>query len=172
MKPLFKSPALKYLWTLPAFLLLSGMLPFKPDHKIHSIDLNLTSDTTLHQISDDLIYSKLDTMPHFIGGMNGYDKFIIENAHYPILASSNRIQGVAYIKFIVEKDGSLSNISIARNPGSGLGDEALRVIKLSPKWVPGQKHGKPVRTLFVAPVGFSLEFDSRGTVTGSKSINN
>ncbi|MGZ3812139.1 MAG: energy transducer TonB, partial [Mucilaginibacter sp.] len=67
------------------------------------------------------------------------------------------VQGKVYIGFIVEKDGTLSNLKILREPGYGSGKEALRVMSLSPKWEPGIQNGRKVRVKYTIPITFALE---------------
>lgn len=118
--------------------------------------------------NNDSIYFKVDTFPQFPGGLNAYNKFINKNAHYPKIASDNNIMGEVLFQVLIEKDGSISDIRLIREPGSGMGEEAKRVVKMLPKWVPGIKDGKPVRTWLSIPVNF-LWIDQYTTlVTGTK----
>ncbi len=66
-------------------------------------------------------------------------------------------QGRVILQFVVEKDGSLSNIAALRDPGNGLGEEAIRVLKLAPKWKPGVQNGRNVRVQYTIPVNFNLD---------------
>ncbi|OCX51528.1 hypothetical protein BEL04_16010 [Mucilaginibacter sp. PPCGB 2223] len=102
------------------------------------------------------VYRAVDVQPEFPGGTEGLAKFIQQNMKYPALAKQNNVQGKAYISFVVERDGSLGDIKVVREPGSGTGDEAVRVMKLSPKWTPGVLGGEKVRVMFTLPVNFSL----------------
>ncbi len=70
----------------------------------------------------------------------------------PAEASKNNISGKAYMQFMVEKDGSLSEFKIVKDAGFGIGDEIIRVLKLSPNWLPGTQEGKPVRVMYNLPV--------------------
>lgn len=87
--------------------------------------------------------------------------FISEHVRYPALARENGVNGTAVIRFVVEKDGSLTGIEIVRDPGAGLGPEAERVVHLmantGPKWAPGRQTGRAVRVQFNLPVRFKLE---------------
>ena len=87
--------------------------------------------------------------------------FISKRIRYPAIASENGISGTAVIRFVVERDGTLSNIELVRDPEAGLGKEALRVVELlateGPKWAPGKQNGRPVRVQFNLPVRFKLE---------------
>ena len=87
--------------------------------------------------------------------------FIGKRIRYPAIAKENGVSGSAVIRFVVERDGSLSNIELLRDPGTGLGAEALRVVQLmateGEKWTPGKQRGRPVRVQFNLPVKFRLE---------------
>ncbi|MBI1227937.1 MAG: TonB family protein [Bacteroidetes bacterium] len=83
-------------------------------------------------------------------------KFIYENIRYPDIARQNGIEGTVYIKFVVEKDGSISNANIVRDIGGGCGQEAMRVVGKMPKWQPGKQRGRAVRVQFNLPVKFKL----------------
>lgn len=95
------------------------------------------------------IYSNPGTYPSFEGGMVKFHKFFAKNFKAP-----NRYKGVGNLglSFVIEKDGSLTDIKVVKDPGNGTGAEALRVMKLSPKWIPGKDNGKVVRTLFYLPI--------------------
>jgi protein TonB len=75
---------------------------------------------------------------------------------YPSLAKDNGIEGTVVVRFIVEKDGSISQPAIIRDIGGGCGAEALRVVKSMPTWLPGKQQGRPVRVQFSLPVQFKL----------------
>ncbi|WP_367393014.1 energy transducer TonB [Lewinella sp. LCG006] len=87
--------------------------------------------------------------------------FIGQHVRYPAIAKENGVSGTAVIRFVVEKDGSLTQIEIVRDPGATLGQEAQRVVQLmadsAPKWSPGKQQGRPVRVQFNLPVRFKLE---------------
>ena len=90
----------------------------------------------------------------FPGGEEAMYDFINRNLQYP--EGAGCITGTVVIRFVVEKDGSISNVSIAREIGGGCGKEAARVVKMMPKWNPGKKNGKEVRSEFILPVKFQL----------------
>jgi protein TonB len=83
-------------------------------------------------------------------------EFIYANINYPSIARENGIQGMVVVKFVVERDGSISNIEIGRDIGGGCGNEAVRVVSIMPKWNPGKQRGTPVRVMFTLPVKFQL----------------
>lgn len=103
------------------------------------------------------VYSKVDVMPSFKGG--GIDKFrewVQKKTKYPQTATANGIQGKVYITFIIEKDGSISNVKVARGVDPLIDDEALKSVKSSPRWTPGMLKGKAVRVSYFIPVNFEL----------------
>ncbi len=85
------------------------------------------------------------------------ESFLALNTNYPKLAVDSNIQGTVRVKFVVEKDGRITNIQITRSIHKLLDDEALRVVKRMPKWRPGKHNGKPVRMSFSLPFKFQLE---------------
>ncbi len=84
-------------------------------------------------------------------------QFIYSNIKYPAIARENGVEGMVVVKFVVEKDGSISQPEVVRDIGAGCGQEALRVVTMMPKWEPGKQRGRPVRVQFNLPVKFKLE---------------
>ena len=82
--------------------------------------------------------------------------FIYENIRYPSTARENNISGMVVVQFVVETDGSISNVNVIRDVGAGCGEEAKRVVKMMPPWNPGKQRGRAVRVMFTLPVRFSL----------------
>lgn len=75
---------------------------------------------------------------------------------YPAEAVKNNVQGKVFLSFVVEMDGSLTNIKVERRLGSGTDEEAVRVLEESPKWIPGMQNGRPVRVKYNIPISFAL----------------
>jgi len=100
----------------------------------------------------------VEEMPKFgKGGLNEFrNEFVMKNIKYPEEAQDNKITGCVYLEFVVEKDGSLSGFKSIRNADSALINEAIRVVKMSPKWTPGKHNGKAARVKFVLPINFVL----------------
>ncbi|MDE6290150.1 MAG: energy transducer TonB [Muribaculaceae bacterium] len=96
-------------------------------------------------------------MAEFPGGMPALMRWLSSNIHYPESAQKNDIQGRVIVKFIVEKDGSITNAQVIRSVDSDLDREALRVVSKMPKWIPGKNGGMPVRSYFTLPVSFRLQ---------------
>lgn len=103
---------------------------------------------------DDAVYSIVSEQPSFPGGMQEMMKFISENRKYPAEAKAKEIHGKVIVAFVVERDGSLSDVKIRRGIGYGCDEEAIRLIKSMPKWTPGKQNGKAVRVSFMLPVTF------------------
>ncbi len=107
-------------------------------------------DVTLSQPGD--VYTSVEVLPHFPGGVEGFTNFLKQNINNKKAEAPGRVN----ITFVVEKDGSLSDVhAIGRNTESKAAEEAIRVIKLSPKWEPGKQNGKPVRVQYTVPVVFN-----------------
>lgn len=98
----------------------------------------------------------VDQQPSFPGGTNALNTFIVSNLKYPVFAQEKGIQGRVVVKFIVEKDGSISNVEVDRSV-PGLDNEAMRVVKAMPKWIPGQINGKAVKVECSHPFVFRLQ---------------
>lgn len=128
----------------------------KTEIEDQSIVNQLVTPTQIIQSTEDSVYDKVDVSPEYPGGMNEMVKFISSNIIYPEAAKKANIKGVVYVSFIVEKDGSISNIKILRGIGGGCDEETIRVVKLMPKWTPGKKGEKPVRVKVALPVKFEL----------------
>jgi len=108
---------------------------------------------------EDKTYEMFDIQkpPSFPGGEKELLKFLAENIKYPPLARENNIQGNVALTFVVNKNGSVSDVSILRDIGGGCGKEAVRVVNSMPKWNPGEANGNPVKVRFTLPVRFKLE---------------
>lgn len=108
------------------------------------------------EVAEAEIFTVVEESPQFPGGHDARLKFLEENIHYPDEARNSLVQGTVYISFVVEKDGSITDIRVLRGIGAGCDEEAVRVIKLMPRWKPGKQRGKPVRVHFNLPIKFSL----------------
>lgn len=83
-------------------------------------------------------------------------KWLTKNLSYPVIAQQQKIQGKVLVSFIINKDGTISSPKVVKSVSPELDREALRVIRIMPKWKPGEDHGKPCRTYFCIPVVFKL----------------
>ncbi|MBP6411705.1 MAG: DUF2059 domain-containing protein [Pseudarcicella sp.] len=102
-------------------------------------------------ISDNTIYNTagVEVKPEFPGGMDQFYKFVAENFKTPKV---EKLAGKIYVTFVIEIDGSITGMKVLRDIGYGTGEEAIRVLKLSPKWLPGQQNGKTVRCTYSLPI--------------------
>ncbi len=108
-------------------------------------------------VQEEEIFTIVEEQPEFPGGEEARIKFITENIKYPQIAKENGIEGKVFITFVVEKDGSISNVRLLRDIGGGCGEEAIRVVKAMPKWKPGKQRGQAVRVQFNMPINFVLQ---------------
>lgn len=113
----------------------------------------------------------VEEMPSFPGGLAALSKFIADNTNYPAEAKEKGIHGRVVVGFVVEKDGSLSHIEIARSVDSLLDKEALRVVRSMPKWNPGKQKGETVSVKYVIPVNFKLPANNQSNTTADVSAN-
>ena len=106
-------------------------------------------------VDDNNIYSNagIEVKPDFPGGMAKFYKFVGNNYRTPEELESS---GKVYVSFVVEKDGSLTDIKVVRDVGFGTGKEAVRVLKSCPKWTPGEQNGKKVRVLYSLPITIQI----------------
>jgi periplasmic protein TonB len=102
-------------------------------------------------------YLVVEQMPDFPGGETELYKFLEKNMKYPPMARESGVTGTVYIKFVVNKDGRISDIAILRGIGAGCDEEAIRVIKSMPSWKPGKQNGVAVPVWFTLPVKFTLK---------------
>lgn len=118
---------------------------------------NKVEKDTIPSKKENVVFTNVEVLPTFPGGITAFSKFLQENLKYPAAAKENKIQGRVFVGFIVEKDGSLSDFEVKRGIGSGCDEEAIRVMKLSPKWIPGKQNGRNVRVSYIIPIFFQLD---------------
>ena len=128
--------------------------PPPPPFEEYNVDENPDIDTT---VDVDEVYIVPEKTPEFPGGEQALYEFLAKNIHYPQGAKESNIQGKVYIQFVVDKDGSIINPKVVRDIGGGCGEEAMRVVKMMPKWKPGDQRGVKIRTQFHLPITFELE---------------
>ena len=109
------------------------------------------------EISEAEIFTVVESMPEFPGGMGELMKFLAQNIKYPPLAKESGIQGRVFINFVVEPTGKISNVKVLRGIGGGCDEEAVRVVESMPSWKPGKQRGKAVRVSYNLPVKFTLQ---------------
>jgi TonB family protein len=103
------------------------------------------------------VFTVVEKMPTYPGGDDARIAFMVQNLKYPEQAKKNGVQGKVFVTFVVEADGSITQVKVLRGVGGGCDEEAVRVIKLMPKWNPGMQDGKAVRTQFNIPINFALD---------------
>jgi TonB family protein len=108
-----------------------------------------------------LTYTVVEKMPSYTGGQEAMIQYLVANIQYPPAAKANKVQGTVFVTFVVEPDGTVTNVKILRGIGSGCDEEAQRVVKMMPKWNPGEQKGKPVRVQFNLPIKFKLDADKK-----------
>ncbi len=112
----------------------------------------------VEEIVEDIPMHAAEEMPSFQGGDVGvFRQWVYNQLDYPRMAQENSISGTVNIKFVIERDGSLSNIEEISSPDRILTDEVVRILKLSPKWTPGKHLNKPVRVFYILPIKFELK---------------
>lgn len=112
--------------------------------------------STAQTKKNDMVFDVVEVMPQYPGGPIAMLKYIMENIKYPEQAMKKGIQGRVTVRFIVEKDGSISDVRPVLSVHPLLNKEAVRVVESMPKWSPGKQNGKPVRVRFNVPVMFKL----------------
>ncbi len=123
--------------------------PDKTEIKAPTFDARVTSST-------EPVFTDVETQPSFWGGMDKFYAYLKLNIVYPSSALSKRIEGKVVVSFIVEKDGSVTNIKILEGVSPEIDAEAGRVMANSPKWLPGRQDDIPVRAGFALPIMFRL----------------
>ena len=138
--------------------------PGKQDGKAVKVRFNLPMSFKVKPIPIDTVrdFKVVEHMPEFPGGEDAMMKFIQKNIQYPDLERDMDIQGRVVLGFIVNEDGSLSDIKVRKSVSPSIDAEAIRVVKLFPKFKPGTQQGKPVRVQFTLPVMFKLATDVLG----------
>ena len=121
-------------------------------------DFEIVIEEKEEVIEEEEIFVNAEEMPTFQGGdLSKFRNWVQQNVKYPQIALENGIQGNVVIKFVVEKDGKLSNIQVLQAPDKTLADAAVAVLQRSPKWKPGKQRSKPVRVTYTLPVSFKIQ---------------
>lgn len=134
-----------------------GIVNAEVTDKTENIEITPVVVEQEEEEDEQVIFQVVEQDPEFPGGVEALYKFIQSNIKYPQLAKENNITGRVFVTFVVEKDGSVSNVKAARDIGGGCGAEAVRVVKSMPKWTPGKQRGKAVRAAYTLPVNFTLQ---------------
>lgn len=126
--------------------------------KLSSSTINVESRVVVStEVADDRIYESVDQMPEFPnGGMKGLMQYLSKNVKYPAVARERGVQGRVPVQFVINQDGSITDVTVVGGVDPYLDKEAVRVIKSMPKWRPGKKDGKAVRVKYTVPISFKL----------------
>ena len=129
------------------------------------VDLNI--EVTIETIIEDVVYIEdeevdevvdfVESYPEFPGGMKAFYKYVGDNMNYPTQAIRMGIEGRVYVQFVVDKEGNLSEVKAIRGIGAGCDQEAERVLRESPRFIPGKQRGRPVKVRMVMPIVFKLQ---------------
>ncbi|MCX6229939.1 MAG: TonB family protein [Bacteroidetes bacterium] len=117
---------------------------------------NGLSENGESEVEEGEILMVVEENPSFPGGDGARIKFLQNYTLYPKIARERNIQGTVYIEFVIEKDGSVNKVKLLNSIGGGCDEEAIRIVKAMPHWIPGRQKGKAVRVLFHMPIIFSL----------------
>lgn len=117
----------------------------------------ITKPAGLGKAVEEEIFTAVEQNPEYPGGTSAMYRFIGENLKYPSAAQRANVSGKVFVKFVVEKDGSIGDVQILKGIGFGCDEEASRVIKQMPKWKPGRQNGRDVRVYYTIPINFTLE---------------
>lgn len=109
------------------------------------------------EVVEQEIFQIVEEMPEYPGGDKKLLEYVAKSVKYPQIARESGIQGRVFVNFVIEPDGSVSNVKVLRGIGGGCDEEAMRVIKSMPKWKPGKQRGKAVRVTYTLPVNFKLQ---------------
>lgn len=133
------------------------------EEEVPELDLS-DFETEVEEVPDEVeqapveeeILDFVEVEPSFPGGPAAMTEWIMNEVQYPELAREMGEQGIVYVKFVVNKNGSIEQVSIRKGVSDALDAEAKRVVKKMPKWIPGEQAGKPVRVNFTLPIHFRL----------------
>ena len=120
-----------------------------PETAVDTSNPNALAEAPIH-------FTVVQKIPEFPGGWSAFMQWLTKNLKYPAAAQQNKVQGMVVVSFIVNKDGSIADIKLSQSANPLLDREALRVMKMMPKWKPGMDHDKVCRTMIAVPVVFKL----------------
>lgn len=123
--------------------------------------VSVAQEQNTTEADDDQLFSFVEKMPEYPGGIPALSAFLSNNIHYPEEAINKNITGTVLVEFVVEKDGSVSNVKAKLPLFPACDAEAVRVISMMPKWTPGEVAGKPVRVSYNIPIKFQLQGDAK-----------
>ena len=103
------------------------------------------------------VFDVVEQMPQFPGGQQALFEYLSKNIKYPVIAEENDVQGRVIVTFVVERDGSITDVKVVKSVDPSLDKEAQRVVKAMPHWIPGKQNGSAVRVKYTVPVTFRLQ---------------
>jgi len=128
------------------------------DEATHVLKVNeKVVDEVPPAVEETKIFEVVEQMPSFPGGDAALMQFLSKNIKYPVVAEENGIQGRVIATFVVERDGSITDVKVVKSVDPSLDKEAVRVLKSMPKWIPGKQNGSNVRVKYTVPVTFRLQ---------------
>ncbi len=120
----------------------------------------------------DNVYTSVDQPPTFQGGEEALAKYLSKNTRYPKAAQEKNISGTVYVNYVVDEEGNITDVrTVGKNPGFGLAEEAMRVVKGMPQWIPGRHQGRTVSVEFNLPIRFMLDDGKQTPKTGDHTVN-
>ncbi|MEQ8470384.1 MAG: energy transducer TonB [Marinoscillum sp.] len=119
------------------------------------IPIDLGDGPPVETVEEPVIF--VEEMPSFPGGEKAFYKYVSENLTYPRMARNLHITGRVYVQFVIDKDGTVTDVIAVRGVGEGLDEVAVEVLKNSPKWNPGKQRGREVRVRMILPITFRLD---------------
>ncbi|MEQ9401958.1 MAG: energy transducer TonB [Cyclobacteriaceae bacterium] len=130
------------------------------------LDIETNEETVIQEVvltveideeESETVFTIVEKEPEPVGGVKAFNEYLTKSLKYPKMASRMGISGRVFAEFVVEKDGSLTDIKIVKGIGAGCDEEAMRVLKEAPKWSPGKQRGIPVRVKRIVPITFVLK---------------
>ena len=115
-----------------------------------------SAQKTVVSQKNEKVFDVVEQMPEYPGGMQALFEFLKENIKYPEDAQKQKVEGRVIVTFVVETDGSISNVEVAKHAFPSLDAEAVRVIQAMPNWSPGKQKGQAVRVKYTVPINFNL----------------
>ena len=135
------------------------------DDKATTVTMNVVEDE--QNATDDKVFDVVENMPEFNGGMGALMQYLSDNIRYP---EEKDIQGRVLVRFVVGKDGSISNAQVVKSVHPSFDAEALRIINNMPKWIPGTQNGKPVNVKYVVPINFKSSNANSATIEEPNAV--
>ncbi|QNH62033.1 TonB family protein [Hymenobacter sediminicola] len=119
-----------------------------------------SNDRVVEEVGEPKIYTYVEQMPQYPGGMEAMQKYLRENLRYPTQARTDQVEGKVFVSFVIPADGKPTNTKILKGIGAGCDEEALRLIKNMPAWAPGKQNGRVVMVSYTVPITFRLTTSS------------